>query len=124
MKCIPGCIKCCLETEMLLTEDDIRRIESLGYKKHQFTEYKNGFYKLKNINGHCVFLDVKRKRCIIYKHRPIGCRVYPVIYDYEKGVILDSECPAINTISKEEFISKAKILLNLIKKLNISKIQP
>ena len=31
-----GCYKCCIETEMILTDDDLNRIENLGYDKNEF----------------------------------------------------------------------------------------
>ena len=71
---------------MILSEDDIRRIERLGYKIDEFTVFKDGFYRLRNIDEHCIFLDVSGGKCKIYKYRPIGCRIYPVIYNPKRGL--------------------------------------
>jgi len=119
MRCVPGCFKCCLETEMILSEDDIRRIESLGYRREEFCEYRDGFYRLKNVDGHCVFLDVESGRCKIYRHRPTGCRTYPVIYDPDRGFLIDPECPAGLTMSKREFAAKKRVLKSLLRALGI-----
>ncbi|MCK4896020.1 MAG: YkgJ family cysteine cluster protein, partial [Candidatus Heimdallarchaeota archaeon] len=73
------CYQCCLDTEMTLSEEDITRIEKLGYKIEEFLEEKDGFMALRNIDNHCIFL--KNKMCSIYEIRPQGCRFYPLIYD-------------------------------------------
>jgi len=33
-------------------------------------------------------------KCLIYEHRPEGCRLYPIIFDKENNcAILDEDCP-------------------------------
>ena len=87
-----GCIDCCTETQMPLSSGDIKRIENLGFKKDSFVVSKKGWQQLKNLNGRCVFHD--GKHCKIYENRPEGCKLYPVIFDYDrKQAILDEECP-------------------------------
>jgi len=77
---------------MILSKDDIRRIEDRGYKKEDFVIKKDGWLQLKNKNHRCIFHD--GKKCIIYSVRPTGCRLYPIIYDMdEHDAILDVECP-------------------------------
>lgn len=71
-------------------KEDVNRIINLGYKN--FFEVRDGYVRLKNIDGQCVFL--KNRRCSIYVCRPIGCRLYPAICDADADkVILDRECP-------------------------------
>ncbi len=106
------CHKCCIETEMPLTKKDIRRIRSLGYKDFYIND--NGIYKLKNINGMCIFLS--KEGCRIYAHRPLGCRLYPLVYDGE-NVVLDDLCPKINKIPKDSVKRYKKLLLNLVKEI-------
>jgi len=106
---------------MILTPSDIRRITSLGYELSYFAEFRNGFYRLRNVDGHCVFLDVSSGKCKIYPHRPLGCRIYPVIYVEDIGPTIDKECPAANTITPREFILRAKQLMKLLKELGIVK---
>jgi Fe-S-cluster containining protein len=84
MRCIEiGCFECCKETEMQLSEEDVKRIEKLGYSRDEFSIEVDGVRVLKNVNGQCYFL--KDGKCSIYDHRPKGCRFYPVIYDVERG---------------------------------------
>ena len=98
MKACQDCGICCLETEMFLSNSDIKRILK---KYSDFYEIKNfakltkyGFYQLRNINHHCFFFDPETKKCKIYDVRPKGCRFYPLIYNLEfKKCILDKLCP-------------------------------
>jgi len=88
------CGKCCYNTEMPLTKHDIVRIRSLGYQQQYFVVYYDDIPHLKNVNGHCVFLDSITKACKIYDYRPLGCRLYPLVYDItSKSIIIDPECP-------------------------------
>ncbi|MHA1552124.1 MAG: YkgJ family cysteine cluster protein [Candidatus Heimdallarchaeaceae archaeon] len=85
------CYQCCLDTEMTLSEEDITRIEKLGYKIEEFLEEKDGFMALRNIDNHCIFL--KNKMCSIYEIRPQGCRFYPLIYDFNiDDLLIDNLC--------------------------------
>ena len=93
------CGKCCLETEMVVSEQDIELIlknNSLkDLKKQDFIfRSKEGYSQLKNIGDHCYFFDVASKSCSIYENRPQGCRFYPLIYDIEKkNCVIDTDCP-------------------------------
>ncbi len=85
------CYQCCLDTEMTLSEEDISRIEMLGYKIEEFLEEKDGFMALQNTDNHCIFL--KNKMCSIYENRPQGCRFYPLIYDFNtEDIVIDNLC--------------------------------
>ncbi|HID15862.1 MAG TPA: YkgJ family cysteine cluster protein [Candidatus Atribacteria bacterium] len=108
------CGKCCRETEMPLTLKDLKRISSLGYKVTEFAIFNGEKWKLKNINGHCYFLDEKLNLCKIYPYRPEGCKIYPVIYIENEGVGVDDECPMAHTLTKREIKKKAPKLLKLI----------
>ena len=86
------CIQCCKDTNMLLSKTDIKRIESLGYSCDFFVDTHDGWFQLKNRDGHCVFHN--GMKCLIYEHRPEGCQLYPIIFDKENNcAILDEECP-------------------------------
>ena len=96
-----NCGKCCYETEMILSSQDIDLIlnnSSKDLRREDFViQNKDGFYQLKNRNGHCVFLNVTSNACKIYKIRPQGCKFYPLIYDFYKNkCIFDEECPRIH----------------------------
>lgn len=97
---------------MILALKDIGRIESLGFKLESFTEWDGVFYRLKNINGHCVFYDEAKGKCLIYSYRPVGCQLYPLVFDEEKGVIMDSDCPLV-----EEFLSRREEVVQAVKLL-------
>jgi len=108
------CGKCCYNTEMVLTKEDIKRIAELGYPKEYFVDLTGSFPKLRNVNGHCVFLDEKTGKCLVYDRRPLGCRLYPLVYDANEGkVIVDSLCPKAKEIS-EETVRKYEKLVKIL----------
>lgn len=108
------CTLCCRNTEMILFKDDIQRLASIGYNENQFVEVRGKFYRLKNVNGKCVFLG-DDGRCKVYQCKPLGCSVYPLIFSERVGPILDPECP----LSRSDLIKCSEIVkgLNLLKKL-------
>ena len=80
---------------MPLTYKDITRIEEIGIERTFFVIEVNGWLQLRNFGGKCIFL--KKGLCSIYKHRPQGCRLYPLIYNEETvSAVLDDECPYTN----------------------------
>lgn len=110
-----NCIKCCMETDMLLSDEDIKRIIKLGFDPKFFVVEKGGWLHLKNHNNRCVFHD--GIKCLIYKNRPEGCMLYPVIFDMDKNcAVLDNDCPYKNGF---------KLSNKTVKKLHdvVSKIQ-
>ena len=118
MICPEGCHLCCLETEMILTESDVRRLESLGYRREDFSEFRDGFVRLKNIDGRCYFL--RDGKCEVYEHRPMGCRAYPVVFDLKRGeCVIDDYCPAGWTVSDEEFDEKCGLVVSALRELGI-----
>jgi len=112
------CGKCCYETEMPLTKADIERIKMLGFEESFFARLEGGVPRLRNINGHCVFLNPETNECTIYPHRPSGCRLYPLVLDVEKGVVVvDELCPRAKEIPMEVVEELAPRLLKLIEQL-------
>ena len=110
-----NCGVCCTETEMLLSKKDIKRLESKGYRRNSFVRCdKQGYAELKNRDGYCVFYDRKNRRCSVYVDRPSGCRVYPVIVDEEKGIVLDTICESRNTISEGEKALRGNRVVKLL----------
>jgi len=86
------CIQCCLDTNMILSYQDIERIKRLGFDTNFFVTRRDGWLQLKNRDGRCAFHN--GIKCSIYDHRPEGCRMYPVIFDKDNNcAILDEECP-------------------------------
>ena len=47
-----------------------------------------------------------------------GCRVYPVILDEEKGIVLDTICDSRNTIDEKEKCLKGKKVLKLLEEID------
>jgi len=87
-----GCIKCCLNTKMPLRTSDIEEIRGLGFTEDFFVTRRDGELRLRNLNGRCVFHN--GERCTIYNDRPEGCRLYPAVFDEDKGrVVLHAYCP-------------------------------
>ncbi len=85
------CTLCCYDTEMNLSNKDVNIIRNLGYEETSFVKEKNGLKYLKNRHGKCVFLE---NYCTIYRNRPEGCQLYPVIFESgTKKVTLDKLCP-------------------------------
>ena len=118
MRC-SNCGVCCTETEMLLSERDITRLVKKGFSKNYFVKYdKQGYAQLKNREGYCVFYDPKKRQCNVYADRPSGCRVYPVILDEEKGIVLDDICGSRNTITEREKNIKGRKVIRLLERID------
>jgi len=105
------CIECCLNTEMPLSNSDIARIRDLGFSENFFVLKRRGERQLKNSMGKCVFHN--GDICTVYRDRPEGCRIYPVVFDPHKGeAVLDPECPHLG-----EFEVTSSISLELLEQL-------
>jgi uncharacterized protein len=110
-----NCGVCCTETEMLLSKKDIKRLEKKGFRQNEFAKFdKQGYVQLKNYDGYCVFYDRKNRHCSVYVDRPSGCRVYPVIVDEEKGIVLDAICESGNSITAQEKNLKGRRVVRLL----------
>jgi len=100
---------------MLLSKNDIEKIQNIGYSINFFVRREKGFLKLKNKGGKCVFHN--GKICLIYNNRPDGCKLYPLIFNEEyKKAVFDEEC-----LYKDNFefnIQDLKKLNNLIIQIN------
>ena len=100
---------------MFLTPIDVNRIVKLGYKLGDFAERVDQGWRLRNVDGKCFFLD--GLKCKIYRYRPQGCRLYPLVYDRdEHKTTLDDLCP-----HKEEFMILRKDVRRLMFTLKILK---
>jgi Fe-S-cluster containining protein len=104
---------------MMLCEEDIQRLEKAGYCPEKFARYDTqGYAKLRNRKGYCFFYDAEKRRCRVYKVRPLGCRIYPVIYSEEEGVIVDGLCPERRSVLKREVEAKGRKVMDLLKKID------
>ena len=114
------CGICCTRTQMPLCEKDVKRLERLNYSKEEFSRAtKVGYTRLRNRRGHCFFYDVDSRSCKVYSNRPEGCRLYPVIYDESKGIMVDEICKARASVASDEIVKKGLKVLKLIKRLDI-----
>jgi Fe-S-cluster containining protein len=113
------CGDCCRETEMLLSAEDIERLEGKGYRKEFFMLFdEEGYAKLRNLRGACVFYDPENRRCKIYKFRPSGCRLYPIIYDEEKGIVMDEVCRGKGRLNEKRIERKGAKVLRLLERID------
>ncbi len=104
---------------MLLSLKDIKRLESEGYDRDFFVRFDSkGYATLRNQNGHCVFYDTEKKRCKVRAHRPLGCRIYPIIYDEDNGIIVDSICPSSSSVTEKQKAKRGKKVLKLLKTID------
>ena len=107
---------------MLLSRADIRLLERAGYDRDEFVRLtRQGFAQLRNSLGYCIFYQTAKRRCKVYKIRPLGCRIYPVLYSEEDGVIVDDLCPNAGTVSKKEIKFKAEKLKRLLQRIDSEK---
>jgi Fe-S-cluster containining protein len=114
MRC-SNCGVCCTETEMLLSKKDIKRLEKIGFSQNLFVVFdRHGYAQLRNREGYCFFYDRLNHQCSVYVERPSGCRVYPVILDEDKGIILDSICESGKSITQSEKNLKGKRVIRLL----------
>ena len=117
MRC-SNCGKCCEKTEMELSSEDIERLEGTGYRREEFAVIDDGVARLRNVDGWCYFYSLADKKCRVYRKRPLGCYLYPVVYLANEGTMVDELCPMGQTISEQELRTKAKILVKLLKKMD------
>lgn len=103
---------------MELSSDDIRRLEGAGYHRDQFSVLDNHVIRLMNVGGWCYFYSLAERNCRVYKNRPLGCRLYPVVYSADAGAMVDELCPMGHTVSKREFRTKGKGLGKLLRKID------
>jgi Fe-S-cluster containining protein len=104
---------------MLLSNADIQRLERKGYRPEFFVRFdKAGYAVLRNRRALCVFFDAEKVSCKVYADRPLGCRVYPVILDEDKGIVVDSVCRAPSSVTAKEKARRGKRVQELLKKVD------
>lgn len=113
------CGLCCRDTEMVLTPSDLRRIEALGYVKREFTVFRRGFYRLRNVDGKCFFY--RDGKCIIYEYRPLGCSMYPIVIEVENcEVTVDELCPLARETKREELAKAREFIKRVLEELRLT----
>ena len=118
MRCL-RCGACCRETEMLLSAEDIERLERKGYDRDFFVRFDaEGYATLRNNRGYCVFYDAEKRHCKVRAHRPLGCRIYPAIYDENKGITVDTICPSRNSVTDKQKAKRGEKVLKLLETID------
>ena len=101
---------------MLLSESDIELLERKGYYRDFFVRFDSeGYATLRNYNGYCVFYDAEKSCCRVRAYRPLGCRIYPVIYDEDKGIVVDDICPNRSSVTEKQKAKRGEKVLKLLK---------
>ena len=103
---------------MELSSDDVKRLEEAGYRRDEFAVLGDHVVRLRNVGGWCYFYSLADKNCRVYKIRPLGCRLYPVVYLADEGAMVDELCPMGYTVSERELRTKGKILVKLLKEMD------
>jgi Fe-S-cluster containining protein len=102
---------------MLLSTEDIERLERKGYQQGFFVLLdREGYPKLRNLQNHCVFFNVENKRCMIYHSRPLGCRLYPLIYDEQRDNC-GWFCRAKGKLPENQMAQRGRKVLRLLERL-------
>jgi Fe-S-cluster containining protein len=104
---------------MLLSSGDIEQLEKAGYRREFFVLFDvEGYAKLRNVKSHCVFYNVKNNRCKVYASRPLGCRLYPIIYVENKGIVVDKICRARDKFDEKTLEGRGRKVLRLLEKID------
>jgi Fe-S-cluster containining protein len=104
---------------MLLSSGDIEQLEKAGYRREVFALFDvEGYAKLRNVESHCVFYDVESSRCKVYASRPLGCRLYPIIYVENKGIVADKICRARGKFDEKTLERRGRKVLRLLEKID------
>jgi hypothetical protein len=93
---------------MQLTQADLAQLEEVtGQPWRDFAAYDGHAHViLKNRGGHCIFFSPTDKKCIVYDARPLGCQIYPLVYDTDAGkCAYDEDCPHPREVSPPKFVT-------------------
>ena len=80
--------------------------EEEKFREHS-TEIKTPFGTIRALakkrNNYCIFLNEKTMECTNYSERPLECKLYPFLLDFDRelpDVKLDKiNCPNLNTLT-------------------------
>lgn len=98
------CSQCCHDIEMILTDDDMRRLRAATGRSDLWFQAEDGFMQLRTRDGPpargspggrpCVLLG-DDGLCTVWADRPEGCRLYPAVWDdAARSASLDADyCP-------------------------------
>ena len=118
VKCV-RCAKCCHDTKMELSIEDVERLERLGFNRREFSvEDEDCVLRLRNVRSVCCFLIKAESRCRVYPNRPRGCAIYPVNITNDGDIVVDDDCRAASTVTPAEMERKGAELKRLISKID------
>lgn len=104
---------------MELSVTDLRRLERVGHSKEAFADKgDDGIWRLRNVEGHCVFLEPKSRKCMIYPMRPLGCYIYPVNLGPDDALTVDALCPASSSLEPAEKRRKGALLRRHLREID------
>lgn len=104
---------------MELSTKDLQRLERAGHAKSEFAERgDDGIWRLRNVEGRCVFLEPKGRECRVYALRPLGCYLYPVNLGPDGTLIVDAICPAGGSLTVEEKKKKGASLRRHLREID------
>ncbi len=104
---------------MLLSNQDIERLEKRGYHRDSFVRFdEQGYAMLKNVRGNCYFFDSNKVTCKERANRPLGCRIYPVMFDEDRGIVVDNFCSSAMTITEKQKAKRGKDVMKLLKRID------
>ncbi len=94
-----NCSLCCYDIEMILTNDDLARLQTARPGEDFWFQADDGYIQLRTqridtAHGQpCHFLE--DGRCSVWADRPEGCRLYPAVWDDSiRAATLDADyCP-------------------------------
>jgi len=126
--CVPCNSKCCKDVggigSPILTKEERDKYEKVkeGSTKEVVSPIGEKYYLLKTRSGtnHCIFLSDDGK-CEIQEIKPMDCACYPIKAVYDKETILfivDSNCPASESLSEEFILGAKKVALASIKRFD------
>lgn len=85
--------------------------EEVDNFKEEDREFKFGVWLLKQFDGKCVYRG--EDGCTIYENRPLECRLYPYIFDFNDPflVVLDDRfCEQYDDFVDDEIVDSAKYI--------------
>jgi Fe-S-cluster containining protein len=103
-KCV-CCASCCIySTPISLDSEDIKRLESKGYIRENFTKVIDGETFIRG-DLPCMFLLKDTLKCGIYEDRPNVCRMHPFMSNTQLEVDcfgINSNCAAMSDFWNDE----------------------
>jgi Fe-S-cluster containining protein len=104
---------------MELSNKDMQRLEQAGHSKEEFAKRGvDGIWRLRNVEGHCVFLESKGRKCLVYSLRPLGCYIYPVNLGPDGALTVDVLCPASDSLEADEKKKKGVLLRRHLREID------